>query len=203
MKINEIREPIQKRSIEKKEKIIKAGFELICEKGYYNTNTAEIAKAAGVSTGIVYQYFKDKHDILVEGIKRYASEIFYPMLNVTSNIKIDKNNLDTILRNMINTFIENHKLSQVAHEEIMAMTHSDKEIAEFFQQNEMTMTKNISRILVDNGFDSKNLDEKVHIAIHLIDDLCHEIVYHKHKDLDYNVMINLVIENILNLILKI
>ena len=198
MGANEIRKPIQKRSIEKKEKIIKAGFELICEKGFYNTNTAEIAKSAGVSTGIVYQYFKDKHDILVEGIKRYASDIFYPMLNVTSNIKIDKNNLDTILRNMINTFIENHKLSQVAHEEIMAMTHSDKEIAEFFQQNEMTMTKNISRILVDNGFDSKNLDEKVHIAIHLIDDLCHEIVYHKHKDLDYNVMINLVIENILN-----
>ena len=198
MKINEIREPIQKRSIEKKEKIIKSGFELICEKGYYNTNTAEIAKAAGVSTGIVYQYFKDKHDILVEGIKRYASDIFYPMLNVTSNIKIDKNNLDFILRNMINAFVENHKLSQVAHEEIMAMTHSDKEIAEFFQENEMVMTKNISKILVDNGFDSKNLDEKVHISIHLIDDLCHEIVYHKHKDLDYDVMINLVIENILN-----
>mgnify|MGYP002569784972 FL=1 len=200
MSLNEIREPIQKRSIEKKEKIIKAGFELICEKGYYNTNTAEIAKVAGVSTGIVYQYFKDKHDILVEGIKRYASDIFYPMLNVTSNIKIDKNNLDTILRNMINTFIENHKLSQIAHEEIMAMTHSDKEIAEFFQENEMAMTKNISKILLDNGFDSKNLDEKVHISIHLIDDLCHEIVYHKHKDLDYDVMINLVIDNILNLI---
>ncbi|MFR0922764.1 MAG: TetR/AcrR family transcriptional regulator [Clostridia bacterium] len=200
MKINEIREPIQKRSIEKKEKIIKAGFELICEKGYYNTNTAEIAKAASVSTGIVYQYFKDKHDILVEGIKKYASDIFYPMLTVTSNIKIDKNNLDVVLRNMINTFIENHKLSQIAHEEIMAMTHSDKEIAEFFQENEMAMTKNISKILLDNGFDARNLDEKVHIAIHLIDDLCHEIVYHKHKDLDYDIMINLVIENILNLI---
>ena len=200
MKINEIREPIQKRSIEKKEKIIKAGFELICEKGYYNTNTAEIAKAASVSTGIVYQYFKDKHDILVEGIKKYASDIVYPMLTVTSNIKIDKNNLDVVLRNMINTFIENHKLSQIAHEEIMAMTHSDKEIAEFFQENEMAMTKNISKILLDNGFDARNLDEKVHIAIHLIDDLCHEIVYHKHKDLDYDIMINLVIENILNLI---
>lgn len=200
MKINEIREPIQKRSIEKKEKIIKAGFELICKKGYYNTNTAEIAKAAGVSTGIIYQYFKDKHDILVEGIKRYASDIFYPMLNVTSDIKIDKNNLDCVLRNMINAFVENHKLSQIAHEEIMSMTHSDKEIAEFFQENEMAMTKNISKILLDNGFDAKNLDEKVHIAIHLIDDLCHEIVYHKHKDLDYDVMINLVIENILNFI---
>jgi len=199
MKINEIREPVQKRSIEKKEKIIKSGFELICQKGYYNTNTAEIAKTAGVSTGIVYQYFKDKHDILVEGIKKYASDIFYPMLNVTTNIKIDKNNLDKILRNMINAFIENHKLSQVAHEEIMSMTHSDKEIAEFFQENEMAMTKNISNVLLKNGFNSSNLDEKVHIAIHLIDDLCHEIVYHKHKDLNYDVMIDLVIENILNL----
>ncbi len=199
MSSNEIREPVQKRSIEKKEKIIKSGFELICEKGYYNTNTAEIAKTAGVSTGIVYQYFKDKHDILVEGIKKYASDIFYPMLNVTTNIKIDKNNLDKILRNMINAFIENHKLSQVAHEEIMSMTHSDKEIAEFFQENEMAMTKNISNVLLKNGFNSSNLDEKVHIAIHLIDDLCHEIVYHKHKDLNYDVMIDLVIENILNL----
>ena len=199
MSSNEIREPVQKRSIEKKEKIIEAGFELICEKGYYNTNTAEIAKAAGVSTGIVYQYFKDKHDILVEGIKKYASDIFYPMLNVTTNIKIDKNNLDKILRNMINAFIENHKLSQVAHEEIMSMTHSDKEIAEFFQENEMAMTKNISNVLLKNGFNSSNLDEKVHIAIHLIDDLCHEIVYHKHKDLNYDVMIDLVIDNILNL----
>lgn len=200
MSSNEIREPVQKRSIEKKEKIIKAGFELICEKGYYNTNTAEIAKTAGVSTGIVYQYFKDKHDILVEGIKKYASDIFYPMLNITTTIKIDKNNLDKILRNMINAFIENHKLSQVAHEEIMSMTHSDKEIAEFFQENEMAMTKNISNVLLKNGFNSSNLDEKVHIAIHLIDDLCHEIVYHKHKDLNYDVMIDLVIENILNLI---
>ena len=55
----EIREPVQKRSIETKDKIIEAGFELICNDGYYNTNTAKIAKKAGVSTGIVYQYFKN------------------------------------------------------------------------------------------------------------------------------------------------
>ena len=42
--MSEIRIPTQKRSIEKRNKIIEKGFELICEKGYYNTNTAEIAK---------------------------------------------------------------------------------------------------------------------------------------------------------------
>ena len=113
MSENEIREPIQKRSIEKKEKIIQYGFELICQKGYYNTNTAEIAKAAGVSTGIVYQYFKDKHDILLEGIKRYAKDIFFPMLSITSSEKINKDNLEIVLRNMINTFIENQDRKSV------------------------------------------------------------------------------------------
>ena len=53
----ETRVPIQKRSIEKKQKILDAGFELFCKKGYYKTNTIEIAKHAGVSTGAFYRLF--------------------------------------------------------------------------------------------------------------------------------------------------
>lgn len=201
MSVNDIREPIQKRSIEKKEKIIKCGFELICDKGYYNTNTAEIAKAANVSTGIVYQYFKDKHDILIEGIKRYANVIFYPMLDITyANKNINDSNIKEILREMINKFIENHKLSQSAHEEIMSMIHSDSQIANFFHKNEIFMTQKIVEILNDNGFTSENIFEKVHISINLIDDLCHEIVYHKHSEMNYDEMTNIVIDTIYNIL---
>ena len=201
MSTNNIREPIQKRSIEKKQKIIKSGFDLICQKGYYNTNTAEIAKAAGVSTGIVYQYFKDKHDILLEGIKLYAGDIIYPVAN-NFPTDVSPDNLKTVLKEVINKFIENHKLSQVAHEEIMSMTHSDKEIADFYRKREMYTTKTISNILIKNGFDKTNLDERVHISINLIDDLCHEIVYHKHNELNYDIMINLVLDTIVNLLKK-
>lgn len=197
----EIRKPIQKRSIEKKEKIIQSGFELICKKGYYNTNTAEIAKNAGVSTGIVYQYFKDKHDIFIEALKKYADNIFYPMLNIPLK-EFDKNDLDKIVRNMIENFIQNHKLSQSAHEEIMAMAHSDKDVAFYFHKREIEMTEKIYDLLVENGFNKKNLMEKSHIAIGLIDNLCHEIVYHKHSNLDYNVMINICIYTIVNMLRK-
>lgn len=199
MSENEIREPIQKRSIEKKEKIIKAGFDLICEKGYYNTNTAEIAKAAGVSTGIVYSYFKDKHDILIEGIKIYANDIFYPMLNIEDS-KFDKNNIKDVLYTMINRFIENHKLSQSAHQEIMSMTHSDIEIAEFFHKYEIETTNLVTDLLIKNGFSDDNLVEKVHIGLGLIDNLCHEIIYHKHDNMNYEKMIDIVIESIIQLI---
>jgi AcrR family transcriptional regulator len=196
-----IREPKQQRAIEKKEKIIEAGFNLICENGYYNTNTAEIAKVAGVSTGILYQYFKDKYDILIEGLEKYGDDIFFPILK-TKDIKFDKKEFDKLLRQIIKHYISNHKVSNVAHEEIMAMVHSDKRVAEYYYKRELEMTNTLKDILVDNNFIQEDLYEKVHIMMGLIDNLCHEIIYHKHNNMNYETMTNLVIENIKNLFKK-
>ena len=69
------RVPTQKRSIEKREKIVKAGFDLFCEKGYYKTNTAEIAKYAGVSTGALYSCFEDKRQIFIESFHKHIDSI--------------------------------------------------------------------------------------------------------------------------------
>lgn len=200
----EIRKPIQKRSIEKKEKIIQAGFELICQKGYYNTTTSEIAKSAGVSIGILYQYFKDKHDILIDGFKLYSNSIFFPMLEITDknmNLTITNSNISCVLKNMVNKFIRNHKISQTAHEEIIAMIHSDKEVAQIYHNSEMEMTNKIVQFLSENGLKTDNIIEKVHIAIEMIDNLCHEIVYHKHQQLNYDKMIDIVISSICNMII--
>lgn len=194
-----IREPIQKRSIEKKEKIIEAGFELICEKGYHNTNTAEIAKAAGVSTGIVYQYFEDKHDILIAGIQNNANKIFYPMFTALEK-EFKPTELKKVLKKTINDFIKDHKLSQDAHKELMSMIHSDEQVAKIYYEIEVEKTKKITDSLIKNKIPSENLHEKVHILIHLIDDLCHEIVYHKHSTMNYDTMIEITIETILKLL---
>ena len=196
--IDNIREPKQQRAIEKKEKIVKVGFDLICENGYYNTNTAEIAKEAGVSTGIVYQYFKDKYDILIEGLEKYGNDIFFPMLK-TKVVKFDKKDFDKLLKQMINHYISNHKVSNVAHEEIMSMVHSDKRVANYYYKRELEMTNFLKEILLNNNFKNDNLYEKVHIMMGLIDNLCHEVTYHKHDNMNYDIMTNLVIENIKNL----
>ena len=59
----ETRIPKSGKAVAKRERIIEKGFELMCERGYYKTSTPEIAKAADVSTGIIYQYFNDKREI--------------------------------------------------------------------------------------------------------------------------------------------
>ena len=114
-------------------------------------------------------------------------------------VKVSKKDFPVILENMIRKFIKNHKLSKVAHEEIMAMTHSDLEVARLFRKSEMDMTNKVAKILLANKFDGENIYEKVHISIAMVDNLCHEIVYHKHKELDYDKMICLVVNTITEL----
>ena len=193
--MGEIRNPIKKSSIEKKNKILEKGFTLMCEKGYHNVNSVDIAKYAGVSTGIIYQYFTDKRDIFIEGVKNYSSNIMFPMIDILDNTKIDKNNLEKILNSMIDSFIDTHKMSKKAHEELIAMSHIDDEINQIFKDNELKMNEKIVNTLKYNNF-----NVKVHIIIGLIDNFCHEIVYHAHKSLNYDVMKKEVINIVLYLL---
>lgn len=195
----EIRNPIQKRSIEKKQNIIRYGFELICEKGYHNTNTAEIAKAAGVSTGIIYQYFNDKRDIFLQGIEQYSKSLLFPINEVLSK-NTENFDLETEFNNIIKTLIKNHKLSEAAHEEIYALQHSDPEVAKIFFNQEIEATNKLIEVLESNNIKTDNINEKAHLIISMIDNLCHETVYHKHKNMDYDAMKSIVIKSIINLL---
>lgn len=198
--MSETRIPTQKRSIEKRNKIIEKGFELMCEKGYYNISTPDIAEAAEVSTGIIYQYFNDKKDIFIEGVKNYANTIMFPMLTILETEKIKIDNIEEILKSMINTYIKNHTISKKAHEELMAMSHLDEDVANIFKESEFEMTKKILKILEYNDIKFENPVEKIHIVIGIIENLCHEIVYHKHNKIDYENMQNEVIKIIINLL---
>ncbi len=45
--------------------IVRAAVKLFSERGYYTTTIQQIARAAGISTGLVYQYVRDKDDVLL------------------------------------------------------------------------------------------------------------------------------------------
>lgn len=196
--MKEIRVPTQKRSIEKRDRIIEKGFELMCEKGYYNISTPDIAEYAGVSTGIIYQYFTDKKDIFIDGVKQYSNNIMFPMIDVLKENKIDLENINDLLEIMIDKFIKTHTISKKAHEELVAMSHLDDDIAEIFKNSEFEMTEKIVELLKNNGINIENMREKVHIIIGIVENLCHEIVYHKHSKINYDIMKS----EVINIIIK-
>lgn len=57
-----------------REKIILAAMELFSRQTYHNTSVADISKQAGVSKGLIYNYFTTKEDIL-NGILDYLFAI--------------------------------------------------------------------------------------------------------------------------------
>lgn len=198
--MSETRMPVQKRSVEKRERIVRNGFELMCNNGYFNTTTSDIAKYVGVSTGIIYQYFNDKKEIFIEGFSKYSDDIMFPILDILKNNTIKLDNMENLLNEMLNVFIEKHTLLKRAHEEMLALAHLDEDIDKIFLEQEIEATKAVTNVLRENGIGGEGLEERVHIIIGIVENYCHEIVYHKHSILNYDVMKNEVINVICHML---
>ena len=192
-----IREPKQKRSIEKKERIIKAGYDLFAAKGYFNTNTAEIAKAAGVSTGIVYGYFHDKRDILLEALDIYVRIVFTPVLALLD--EVSSPSFPEIVPTAIELGLRAHRENKAMHNTLHALSAEDPLVAERFADLEKVITQKLSDRLISLGYPADHLYEKVHTAIIVVQSFAHEEVYDHHDYIDYAEMRRIVTDLLIKL----
>jgi AcrR family transcriptional regulator len=183
----QIRTPQQHRSIEKRNKIIEAGYQLFCEKGYHNTNTAEIAKLAGVSTGIVYSYFKDKKDIFMYVVEAYENSVAAPVYELIRKIEMPVE-LEKVIRRVITVLTDSHTLVKSVHEEMQALSHTDKEVGELFCEFQSNIAHQLVDLMDHLNIRPTHAYEKAHLIIDIIENLIHEIVYHQHEYLNYDVM---------------
>ncbi|MET1178843.1 TetR/AcrR family transcriptional regulator [Peribacillus simplex] len=58
-----------------KEKIRAAAMELFMKQGYYATSISDIAKKAGISKGLLYNYYKGKEELLSEMVVARIKEV--------------------------------------------------------------------------------------------------------------------------------
>ena len=58
----------------KRDAILRAAIDTFAERGYFNAQVADVARAAGVAAGTVYLYFKSKDDLLVSIFERSMRE---------------------------------------------------------------------------------------------------------------------------------
>ncbi|MFM1654984.1 TetR/AcrR family transcriptional regulator [Brevibacillus sp. B_LB10_24] len=58
-----------------KENIRNAAMEIFIERGYHDASIDDIAKRAGVSKGLVYNYYKGKEDLLANMVQHRIDEI--------------------------------------------------------------------------------------------------------------------------------
>ena len=58
----------------KRDAILRAAIDVFAERGYFNAQVADVARAAGVAAGTVYLYFRSKDDLLVSIFERGMRE---------------------------------------------------------------------------------------------------------------------------------
>jgi TetR/AcrR family transcriptional regulator, fatty acid metabolism regulator protein len=54
----------------KRDAILRAAIDTFADRGYFNAQVADVARAAGVAAGTVYLYFKNKDDLLISIFER-------------------------------------------------------------------------------------------------------------------------------------
>jgi TetR/AcrR family fatty acid metabolism transcriptional regulator len=58
----------------KRDAILRAAIDVFAERGFFNAQVADVARAAGVAAGTVYLYFRGKDDLLVSIFERTMRE---------------------------------------------------------------------------------------------------------------------------------
>ena len=63
------------RGDERRDQILDCALEVFASKGFHDTSIANICARAGIARGTLYQYFKDKRDVLAALVDRIVSRI--------------------------------------------------------------------------------------------------------------------------------
>lgn len=93
---------------ERKAAILEAALHVFAEEGYHASSVSRIAKRAGISKGLMYNYFESKKDVLVQ----LASEIFdhaISMMNIQPNEKVDDARLEEMIRLSVDIALQEPK----------------------------------------------------------------------------------------------
>jgi len=90
---------------EKKTLIMNAALEQFSNVGFHSTTITRIAKHAGISKGLMYNYFKSKEDLLAAIINRSLTEI-YGTFNPDHDSQLTPSEFELFIRQVFSLFRE-------------------------------------------------------------------------------------------------
>ena len=107
------RMPRQARALHTVDVILTAAAQVLVERGYAKTSTNHVAKIAGVSIGSLYQYFRNKDELILAVVDRHASSIL-DLLQSTMADYADAD-LDVAVRQFVKAMVAVHQLNPQLH----------------------------------------------------------------------------------------
>jgi len=135
-----------KRGKGKRELIIEAAIQVFSQKGYHNTRMEEIAQAAGIGKGTIYEYFNSKLHLFQSMIEDSLQFYMHRMEVQRSDQMPMAERLKILIDSHIRFCLENRELTRVLFGEAEA---PDKELMEWAMALRKDKLKRMQSLLVE------------------------------------------------------
>jgi TetR/AcrR family fatty acid metabolism transcriptional regulator len=106
----------------KRDAILRAATDVFAERGYFNAQVADVARAAGVAAGTVYLYFRSKDDVLVSIFERTMREALEEGRAAVAAIRDPRQRLQKLARLHLARLGRDRKLAVVFQVELRQST---------------------------------------------------------------------------------
>ena len=91
----------------KKLDILQAALQVFSQKGVANTKMIDIAKAASIGKGTIYEYFSSKEEIFACGFQHFFADYEKDMEEILSKSSHPQEQLEMLIRYSLSAFFEN------------------------------------------------------------------------------------------------
>jgi len=152
---------------QKREKIILSAMKVFAKKGIKNTTVNDIAVEAGIGKGTIYEYFRDKNDIIINSFKYFVNLFDSGIEDIALDDSVGKEKLLKITSFVINYLREEqNEIMNLTFdfwaESIRAKTVKDiiyREMKDFYRSYRKLISDMIKQGKMDGSFSNK-IDEK-------------------------------------------
>ena len=123
-------------------KIMKSLSSLMAQKDFHSITTAQIAKTAKVTEGLIYKYFKDKKDLLYQVLNEHFHEFRAKIENRVDNEINSIRQLEVVIYTSLESYAENRIFSRILLLEV-------RNSPNFFESTAYAQVKIYSRTILD------------------------------------------------------
>ncbi|WP_419838850.1 TetR/AcrR family transcriptional regulator [Candidatus Poriferisodalis sp.] len=117
----------ERNKLDKRRRIVAAATALFQEKGFEDTTTAEIAKAAGIGAGTLYLYVESKEDLLVSAFVNVAGDTWAEAFDLVDPSADVVDQVLTLLMHVTDHHEADRRLARSFFKELPFVSHSGRD----------------------------------------------------------------------------
>ena len=130
---------------EKRTLIMDAALQEFANEGYHNTTISHIAKHAGISKGLMYNYFKSKEELLDRIVNRSMEDIF-SHFDPDHDGYLTEDEFEMFVRILCNHIRENLSFWRLFYQLVL-----QKDVRERFLESYIGTSNSIQKLYSGNG----------------------------------------------------